>query len=461
MASLSFKNRIAIYNLAGAATLVLVAFVLIYHIVSAAVNYDINEDLQIEIDSHTGFVANQQPFQRYTAINEWKESEHTGIVINPVFVQIFDKNGRSIEKSPNLKGADLKWNVDKDDKYADTYVSGIAIRQQMAKLVNNGEIKGYVIIAMSVELPNRVLDNLLWVLCITYPVMLLVLFVITRVIAGKSIAPAINIISTTKKITENNFGKRITLPVNRDELYTLSTTINELLDRIENAITREKQFASDASHELRTPLAVIRGTLEVLVRKPRDTAEYEEKINYCIVEVNRLTTIVEQLLLMARFESNKAALQLNSTALDEIILQAMERYSPEIKLKNISVNFRFNDHFYVITDAAMTAIIIENLLSNAIKYSYDGGHIDINLLQNDSGVICTIGDNGRGIAKEDIDKVYEQFYRSEATEHTAIKGTGLGLSIVKRLCDMLGVTIALDSKKGSGTTVTLTFRSGN
>ena len=461
MASLSFKNRIAIYNLAGAATLVLVVFVVIYHIVSAAVNYDINHDLQIEINSHTGFVARQNPFERFTGVKEWDESEHKAIVINPVFVQIFDTKGKSIEKSPNLNGANLKWSYSQHDKYTDTFVSGIAIRQQMAKLVNNGEVKGYVIIAMSVELPHRVLNNLLLVLWVTYPIVLLVLFVITRIIAGKSIAPALNIISTTKKITENSIDKRIALPVNKDELYVLAATINELLERIENAITREKQFASDASHELRTPLAVIRGTLEVLIRKPRETAEYVEKINYCIVEVNRLTTMVEQLLLLARFESNKAALKLKSTALDEIILQAMERYSPEIKSKNISVNFSFKDHFYVITDAAMAAIIIENLLSNAIKYSYDNGRIDITLVQNSADVTCMITDNGRGIAKEDLNRVYEQFYRSEATEHSDIKGTGLGLSIVKRLCDMLGATIALNSEKDSGTTVALTFKSGN
>jgi len=461
MASLSFKNRIAVYNLAGAATLVLVAFIVIYHIVSAAVNYDINNDLQIEIDSHTGFVANQQPFKRFTGVNEWQESEHKAIVINPVFVQIFDKNGKSLEKSPNLNGANLKWQAGNDDNYTDTFVSGIAIRQQMAKLVNNGEVKGYVIIAMSVQLPHRVLDNLLMVLLVTYPIVLLVLFIITRIFAGKSIAPALNIINTTKKITENNIDERITLPVNKDELYVLSATINELLERIENAITREKQFASDASHELRTPLAVIRGTLEVLIRKPRDTAEYVEKINYCILEVNRLTTIVEQLLLLARFESNKATLQLKSTALDEIILQAMERFSPEIKAKNIAINFSLENHFYVITDVAMTAIIIENLLSNSIKYSYDDGHIKISLIQNNNAINCIIADNGIGIAKEDLNRVYEQFYRSQATEHTGIKGTGLGLSIVKRLCDMLGVTIALNSEKGSGTAVTLTFKSDN
>ena len=222
----SIKNRIALYNLAGAATLVLVTFVVIYRIVSASVNYNINADLQIEIDRHTDFVARQPVFKGLIEDNEWGESEHKEIVINPVFVQIFDNEGRSIDKSPNLKRENLKWLNSIHNEYLDTQVAGIDIRQQMAPLVNNGQRKGYVVIAMSVEVPHRVLNNLLTVLLLAYPIVLLVLFYITRIIAGGSLAPALNIIATTKKITEDNFDKRIELPSNKDELFTLSIAIN-------------------------------------------------------------------------------------------------------------------------------------------------------------------------------------------------------------------------------------------
>jgi len=453
----SIKNRIAFYNLAGAAALVLVAFVVIYRIVSASVNYTINADLQIEIDRHTDFVARQPVFKGLIEDNEWGESEHKEIVINPVFVQIFSNEGRSIDKSPNLKRENLKWLNSICNEYLDTQVAGIDIRQQMAPLINNGQRKGYVVIAMSVEVPHRVLNNLLTVLLLAYPIVLLVLFYITRIIAGRSLAPALTIIATTKKITEGNFDKRIILPAKKDELFVLSTAINDLLQRIENAITREKQFTSDASHELRTPLAVIKGTLEVLIRKPRQTEEYEEKIRACITEVNRLTDIVEQLLLLARYESNKASVNLKKVALDEVILQAMERYSPDIKAKKLNITFSINKHFYVVTDAGMAAIIVENLLSNAIKYSFNEGQVNIGLAEANGKITATIADNGQGIAAADLARVYEQFYRSEAVENTAIKGTGLGLSIVKRLCDLLAIQIAISSEKGRGTTVKLVF----
>lgn len=451
----SIKNRIAFYNLAGAAALVLVVFLVIYRIVSASVNYDINSDLQIEIDRHMAYVAGQPEFKNFMPDNEWDESEHKEIIINPVFVQIFDASGNSVEKSPNLKDEGLAFKKDGGDSYFDTAVEGIAIRQQMAPLVNKGATKGYVIIAMSVELPRRVLDNLLTVLLMAYPVVLLLLFGLTRFIAGKSIAPVLNIINTTKRITQNNLNERIALPKNKDELYTLATAINALLERIENAILREKQFTSDASHELRTPLAIIKGTLEVLIRKPRQTDEYEARIKECIAEVNRLTGIAEQLLLLARFEERTAVANRRQVAVDEIILQAMERSSSEIATKKLEIDFKFEDHFYAVTDAAMLGIIIENLLGNAVKYSFDGGSIAILLTQQPESLSCVITDTGRGIAEADLARVYEHFYRSAADEHNAIKGTGLGLSIVKRLSGLLGITVTIDSKKGTGTTVRL------
>ena len=286
--SQSIKVRIALYNLISTALLVLLVFFVIYKIVSFSVNRDINEDLLIESNLHTSYVSDQQEFTGLVDKEEWNESEHKEIVINPVFIQAFDIHGITKEKSPNLKDENLKlYKESGPQDYKNTNVGGIPIRQVQAPLLFKGKLKGYVVIAMSVEQPRRVLDNLLIVLFIAYPIVLIVLFFVTRIIAGQSIKPALNIITATRNITDDNFNERIALPKNKDELYVLASAINGLLDRIENAIVREKQFTSDASHELRTPLAVIKGTLEVLIRKPRTVEEYNEKIKYSIEEVNR------------------------------------------------------------------------------------------------------------------------------------------------------------------------------
>lgn len=460
--SSSIKNRIALYNLISSALLVLIVFVVIYRIVSFSVNKDINDDLQTEIKLHTEYVANQSQFIGLVDKSEWNENEHREIVINPVFVQVYDADGKTLEKAPNLKDESLKLHKNKSpEDYYDTSVAGIAIRQVQAPLFFKRTLKGYVIIAMSVEQPNRVMDNLLLVLIVAYPLVLLILSFITRVIAGRSIKPTLDIINTTRTITDNNFDERIALPKNKDELYVLSSAINALLDRVENAITREKQFTSDASHELRTPLAVVKGTLEVLIRKPRTAEEYNEKINYCISEVNRLTDMVDQLLLLARYENQKLASVPQQINLDEIILQSLERYSPKIEAKGLSIDFNFKEHFEITSDIGMTALVIENILSNAIKYSHDGGAISIILSSDNKTTTCIINDMGIGIAASDLNKIYRQFYRSEALEHSEVKGTGLGLSIVKRLCDILNISLDIQSQKGKGTSVTLDFQQSN
>ncbi|MCD8261410.1 MAG: HAMP domain-containing protein [Bacteroides sp.] len=121
-------------------------------------------------------------------------------------------------------------------------------------------------------------------------VVLMLLFSISRRIARNSIKPIREIINTAEVITHNNLSARIPLPNHTDELYELSETINHLLDRIEYAVERERNFTSYASHEFRTPLSILKGTMEVLIRKPRSEAEYKKRISICIKEVDRLKT---------------------------------------------------------------------------------------------------------------------------------------------------------------------------
>jgi signal transduction histidine kinase len=457
MLAFSFKNRIAFYNLFASAFIVLSVFIIIYLVVSNTVIYDVDKNLTIEIEKHLSDVSALENTEHLVHENEWLELEHTEINVNPIFVQIHDHNGNFIEKSPNLKKKRLHFYKERVREYHDAFLGDIPIRQTQAKLMNNGNHVGYVIIAMSTEEPALVLKNLFSTLLIAFPLALFALFFATRLIAGRSIRPVLEIIRTTSRISNNNLDERIALPSNKDELYTLSTTINNLLDRIENAIGREKQFTADASHELRTPLAVVKGTLEVLIRKPRDSHEYREKIEYCINEVDRLNTLVDQLLQLARFENQKIFVSENELALDEIILESLQRFSAKIESSGLSIDFTFDRHFYISSDPYLVSIIIENLISNALKYSNSGGLVRIALSEKEDEIRCEISDNGIGIAESELKKIYGQFYRAKATDHPSIKGNGLGLSIVKRLCSLLVVAIDINSVEGKGTTVLLQF----
>jgi signal transduction histidine kinase len=293
---------------------------------------------------------------------------------------------------------------------------------------------------------------------IAFPVILIILFLIARFIAGKSIKPINSIINTANFITKDNLESRIPLPQNKDELYILSQTINNLLERIENAVIREKQFTSDASHELRTPLAVIKGTLEVLVRKPRTEEEYKEKIGYCVSEVNRLNHLVDELLLLARFENQKQNQKLEQVNIVSVVSDTLARNSAHIKDKKLNIITDYSNEVNAKTDSYLFALIVNNILTNAIKYSNNSTDITISIEEKNDLVICSIADNGIGIAKEEINKIFDQFYRSKSNEHPEIKGTGLGLSIVRRLCDLLEINLNINSEENKGTTVYLTLK---
>jgi signal transduction histidine kinase len=458
MQQFSFKNRIAFNYIITTALLIFVVFAVIFSIVRLSVYSHINSDISIEVAHHLKEINISKDSFHLTHQDEWKEREHNTVDVNPVFIQFLDRNGKLIEKSPNLKKQTLNFNKEVDDnELFDTKLLGNKIRQIQVPIISENIKVGYILIAMSLEGASVVIQNLSEILIIAYPLILIVLFSIARFIVGRSIKPISAIIETSNIITKDNLSARIPLPQNKDELYVLSKTINKLLDRIESTIEREKQFTSDASHELRTPLTVIKGTLEVLVRKPRNPEEYEEKINFCVAEVDRLNHLVDQLLLLARFENQPQGLQMESVYLNGIILDTLSRYSNTIQTKEIQIATEFTQDYYIKTDNYLFSIIINNLISNALKYSNKNTKLAITISKGINTIECSIVDSGIGIDSKDVGKIYNSFFRSDSTDHPEIKGTGLGLSIVKKLCGLLGIEIEISSQKNVGTSVILSM----
>lgn len=455
--SFSFKNRIAFNYIISGAFLISIVFLFIYNIVKYSVNQHINEAIQEELYKHLDDVSTDSNDTYLIHVDQWRAREHNSISINPVFVEFYDNNKQLIDKSPNLKNSNLKLLSDaQNNLFIDSVLNEIPVRQIQTVIRNNNKIVGYLVVAMSME-DFEIVQILKNILIVIFPLILIALFFIARFFAGRSILPVKTIIDTSSQITRENLQMRIPLPANKDELYALSQNINNLLDRIEYAVEREKQFTSDASHELRTPLAVIKGTMEVLIRKQRNQQEYENKINFCISEVDRLNKMVDQLLLLARFENQKQNINNESIYLNALILDQITRFSDKIATKKIRMNTNFTSEFYINSDSYLVSIIISNLISNAIKYTNNHGEISINLNQMNDTILFTIIDDGIGISKNDLDKVFHSFYRADSLNHTTIKGTGLGLSIVKRLCELLHITIKIESELNVGTIIKLSL----
>ncbi|AWG22450.1 two-component sensor histidine kinase [Flavobacterium faecale] len=458
MKPLSFKNKIAFYYLISTAILIFVVFFFIYTIVKQNVNSHLNNDILKEVKNHLNEISIKDGKFHLIHFEEWKEREHNTVDVNPVFIEFLDKDKKLITKSPNLKKHQLVFdNAKADTELFDAILVKAKIRQIQVPIVEKDAIIGYLVIAMSLEGTLVVLNDLSHILIVSYPLILLVLFLIARFIAGRSIQPINAIIRTSDKITKDNLSSRIPLPVNKDELFVLSDTINNLLNRIENAIAREKQFTSDASHELRTPLTVIKGTLEVLIRKERTEAEYHEKINYVISEVNRLNHLVDQLLLLARFEHQKQSVNIQSFDLRLVVKEIANRKNIENQNSRIQVRPGGSEASIIASDAYLLGIILNNILSNALKYSDSYSEVCIEIHSINQKIECHIIDLGIGMLAPDLEKIFQPFYRINNDAQTANKGIGLGLSIVKRLSDLLQINIMVESVENEGTVVKLIF----
>lgn len=456
---MSFRKRIATRFMLATALIILIVFGTVYFIVRETIYTNLDNDLAFESYKHLAEVQLTSRSIHFTNEKEMEEREHLEVQVNPVFIQIVDRNGNLLAKSPNLKGQHLNFHKEQaDDQHFNTELNRRNIRQVQIPIIRNGTVKGYVVAAMSMDASLTVLSNLGIVLVVLFPIILIGLFFITSFLAGKSIVPVVKISETTNRITRTNLNERVTLPAGKDELYDLSYSINSLLERIQDAMLREQQFTSDASHELRTPLSVLRGTLEVLIRKPRTREEYESKIQYCLQEIDRMTFIIDQLLEIARFDTNPELNSTSSVEIELLLSEILAHRHPDIVAKELHLIQQANCDKPVAIHRFYGRLILDNILGNAIKYSKDGGEIVIRTSLTPDGLLCEISDSGIGIKPEDIPKLFNPFFRSDSLNHKDIKGTGLGLSIAQKAASAIGAVITVSSELNRGTSVKIHFK---
>lgn len=365
------------------------------------------------------------------------------------YIEIFDNSDNKIYSSPNLNNETLP------QENTSFELNGEKVRVKNVPIQIGENTEGYFQIGIAAG-DSELLMTILFRVCIVgFFFILALLFVISRIIAQNSIKPIQDIITISNSITHNNLSARIPLPNHKDELYELSDTINKLLDRIESAIEREKSFTSYASHEFRTPLSVLKGTMEVLIRKPRSEEEYKKRITACIKEVDKLNKMVEQLLILTRHEEGKLLLNFDYHPLGSMLHLSLSPYQNYIEEKKLKIKSLIPENLSIYTDEHTMSVILKNLISNAIKYSNNEGLIELKAFQKAKSVVLEISNTGNGIPKDELDKVFEKFYSSYSSSPSITKGFGLGLPIVKRFCSLLEIDIEITSEVDKITTVKL------
>ena len=455
--NLKFRNRIALFTTLAVALITALVFVVIYAVVHHTAYAHLDQDILLEKDE----VINNLDWNLDSIIihkmPEWDEAEHSKVEVNPTFLQIVDLKGKVLFHSSNLLHDQFLYGPDiAEDFFFNGELSLQKIRLGQFPLKNDaGKVIGHLTIAISRQESYTVLHNLVLVLVLAFPFVLIILFIASSVAAAKAIEPVMQLIRTASGITDSTIGTRLSLPARRDEFYDLTQTINDLLGRIEESMARQKQFTSDASHEIRTPLAAIRGTLEVLIRKQREPAAYQEKISGIIQQVDRLDRLLDQLLELARIESGITKPRHERVALAELVSGLTAKWKDAVEGRGITLLTRIPSEVTVTCDKLFLEIILDNLVYNAIKYGKEQGHIFIDW-QEGLGSLA-VRDDGHGIPEEHLPNIFSRFYRVDPSRSSSIQGTGLGLSIVKKLADLQSISLVAESKPGEGTVFTLSF----
>ena len=270
-------------------------------------------------------------------------------------------------------------------------------------------------------------------------------------LAGRMLAPVGAMADSARRITAESLGARLPMANPGDEFGRLASVFNETLSRLDAAFEQLRRFTADASHELRTPLTAIRSVGEVALQRSLTAEGYREVIGSMLEDVDRLTRLVENLLLLTRAEAGRILLTRATVDLGELVAGVSDSLRVLADEKNQELTVELADPVAADCDAAVLRQGITNLLHNAIKYTPRMGLIRVAATSTVTGdAVIEVQDSGPGIPPPDQQRVFERFYRVDHARSRDSGGSGLGLAIARWAVEANGGRIELESVEGRG-----------
>jgi heavy metal sensor kinase len=262
-------------------------------------------------------------------------------------------------------------------------------------------------------------------------------------LSGRALKPVKDITAAALNISIENLSRRLPVPATGDELADLTVVLNSMLARLESAVKTLSQFVADASHEFRTPLAVIRTTAELALRRARSPEAYRDSLQEIAVEAERMTVLVEDLLILARSDAGVADMPLSPLDLSEVLEDVLAEVRNLAEFRRIQVKPILDKAMISGNRPALHRAFLV-LLDNALKYSAEGGEVMVTL--SDSSI--EIKDFGIGISTEDLPHIFKRFYQADRARSQG--GYGLGLSLAETIVKAHGGSIEVSSIPGEG-----------
>ncbi|QED48246.1 sensor histidine kinase [Cytobacillus dafuensis] len=287
-----------------------------------------------------------------------------------------------------------------------------------------------------------------WLLIGTISFSIILVLISTKFLVN----PITKLNKATALIAEGDFGIKLNIKRN-DEIGDLAASFHSMASKLEKVNEMRKEFISNISHDIQSPLSNIKGYMKLL-KSSQLTEQDKQYIEIVDSEVSRLSYMTKQLLLLSSIDSKKEMLEPKRFNVSEQIKNVIRQYQWNLSEKGIMISYSLPET-YIYGDSFLLYSVWENLLTNAIKYSEEEGEIDINLNDGGAAIEVSFKDQGIGMESEELDRIYDRFYRVDSSRTRSIEGTGLGLSIVQSIIEMHNGEIKVESKKGEGSIFTV------
>ncbi len=454
---LSIRSLLTIWYAGVAAIIVLVLGVGVYFSASWSLDHAIHSDLTSGIDGVTTFLRHKYATRDIKHLGD-ELREHSSLLPKGKFSRISFADGSLLfQDSSMLSLPTLPASSNGTYSKRDTLIGEKSIRY-FSRVVSAGPDHFLVEIGVDHSAYVDLARRLAWLLALSIPAAAILAALGGYWMSGRVLDPIHRISRTASRIDAQNLKLRLPLRGTDDELDQLSTTLNSMFDRIENAYQRVTRFTSDASHELRTPVALIRSNAELLLMSPDDPPRISRGLNDILKESEYMTQLIGDLLTLARTDRLHDSHIKELFELGEAFAEVVSRAEALAATRAIHVVHRSAHHVVAIrghrSEFQRLAMIF---IDNAILYSPPGSTISLTTWTTASTCGFTVADSGVGIAPEALPHIFERFYRVDQSRTPRDASTGLGLAIAKGLVITHGGDITVQSQSGQGSTFNISL----
>jgi len=444
----SIRVRLTLWYVALLAIILLAFSGLLYLTLSRA----LREELDVTLATEAARLISSMDFENNAPqLGEAPDNLRIGTV-----AALYDSTGRHVlaydprQPLPPLPDA-LRQAAQGQQTFATApHSDGTQWRVLTAPVDENGIQVGILQVGRPVAEVDATMRQLSLLLVLAVPLTLLVASAGGLFLAGRALNPIDRITRAAAAIGADDLSQRLNFRGNHDEVGRLAATFDRMLDRLDRAFRRQRQFTADASHELRTPLTMLASEIDVALERKRTPAEYEQLLRSLREDSARMTQLVSELLTLARADAGQQLLTREELDLGELVSSVVQAMQPLALQRGVQLAEHTQPRVTISGDQTRLSQLLINLVDNAVRYTSSGGNVNLAVREQAGWAELRVEDTGIGIAAEHLPHLFERFYRADPARARADGGSGLGLAIAQWITQAHGGQITVESELGRG-----------